>query len=430
MQASSHGAAMRRRYLRCAADDRHRRRGILGTRWPSSCCAASAPGPAAHRHHRTARRARRRRGLCHARLSLSAQRGRRTDVAGRRRAPATSSTSCAARASTPTAGDYLPRQVYGEYLRARLAEASRSDPRADALAGIAARARCNCGAASAGWELWLDDGSTRVPTMWCWPLAMRRPPGWPELAPHRRDRCVSSTTPGASDDCAHQNIGSVLLLGSGLTMIDAALRLAAIRPRVRRIHVLSRHGCCRNPRPATPAPARKPGAGCAARRSRARLTRLLRELARAGRSRRRRLARGARAGARAPAGASGARLSRIATCALPASCARLLGRASPSRAGGAARRRCARSNARACSTCTPAASRKCARLDDDVEVIWRPRGAQRSRAWLVDRVVNCTGPDARVTRNAGSAGAVAARQRPGSGRTRSRSASTSAPTDA
>jgi len=38
-------------------------------------------------------------------------------------------------------------------------------------------------------------------------------------------------------------------------------------------------------------------------------------------------------------------------------------------------------------------------LEDSVEVTWRPRGAQRSRAWLVDRVVNCTGPDMRVTRN-------------------------------
>ena len=39
-----------------------------------------------------------------------------------------------------------------------------------------------------------------------------------------------------------EDIGSVLLVGSGLTMVDAALRLAALRPRVRNIHVLSRHG--------------------------------------------------------------------------------------------------------------------------------------------------------------------------------------------
>jgi uncharacterized NAD(P)/FAD-binding protein YdhS len=37
-------------------------------------------------------------------------------------------------------------------------------------------------------------------------------------------------------------------------------------------------------------------------------------------------------------------------------------------------------------------------LEDTVEVIWRPRGATRTRAWLVDRIVNCTGPECRVER--------------------------------
>jgi uncharacterized NAD(P)/FAD-binding protein YdhS len=36
---------------------------------------------------------------------------------------------------------------------------------------------------------------------------------------------------------------------------------------------------------------------------------------------------------------------------------------------------------------------------DIVEVIWRPRGAARARAWLVDRVINCTGPECRVARD-------------------------------
>jgi uncharacterized NAD(P)/FAD-binding protein YdhS len=38
--------------------------------------------------------------------------------------------------------------------------------------------------------------------------------------------------------------------------------------------------------------------------------------------------------------------------------------------------------------------------DESVEVIWRPRGAPRTRAWLVDRVVNCTGPESRVKQHA------------------------------
>jgi uncharacterized NAD(P)/FAD-binding protein YdhS len=37
--------------------------------------------------------------------------------------------------------------------------------------------------------------------------------------------------------------------------------------------------------------------------------------------------------------------------------------------------------------------------DERIEVIWRPRGTQRSRAQLFDRVVNCTGPDYAIARS-------------------------------
>jgi uncharacterized NAD(P)/FAD-binding protein YdhS len=37
-------------------------------------------------------------------------------------------------------------------------------------------------------------------------------------------------------------------------------------------------------------------------------------------------------------------------------------------------------------------------VEDAVEVQWRPRGAAKFRAWLVDLVVNCTGPDSRAER--------------------------------
>jgi uncharacterized NAD(P)/FAD-binding protein YdhS len=37
-------------------------------------------------------------------------------------------------------------------------------------------------------------------------------------------------------------------------------------------------------------------------------------------------------------------------------------------------------------------------VEDDIEVTWLPRGSTKTRAWLVDRIVNCTGPDARVGR--------------------------------
>src|SRR5688572_468282 len=58
-----------------------------------------------------------------------------------------------------TAGDYLPRQVYGEYLRGRLAEVSRSIP--EPLRPRHRRARVlQLRRVAARWELWLDDGST------------------------------------------------------------------------------------------------------------------------------------------------------------------------------------------------------------------------------------------------------------------------------
>jgi uncharacterized NAD(P)/FAD-binding protein YdhS len=38
-------------------------------------------------------------------------------------------------------------------------------------------------------------------------------------------------------------------------------------------------------------------------------------------------------------------------------------------------------------------------MDEAVEITWRPRGSTRTRAWLVDRVVNCTGPDSCAERN-------------------------------
>ena len=84
-------------------------------------------------------------------------------------------------------------------------------------------------------------------------LALGNPPPacLPELAPlAASERYVRD--PWSIGSGAHQEIGSVLLVGSGLTMIDAALRLAAIRPRVRHIHVLSRHGWLPEPQSSAP----------------------------------------------------------------------------------------------------------------------------------------------------------------------------------
>jgi uncharacterized NAD(P)/FAD-binding protein YdhS len=182
-------------------------------------------------------------------------------------------------------------------------------------------------------------------------------------------------------------------------MIDAALRLAAIRPRVRHIHVLSRHGLLPQVQAAHPHAAGKPMLAelLAARGSVRRLSRLLRGLADdivdsggdwrelfttlrprlpelwqgLDERERARFLRHLRAWwevhrHRVPAGPMAAvrSLERLGVLQVHA------GRLESLRA-----------------------------LDDAVEVQWRPRGAQRARACLVDRVVNCTGPDSRVARH-------------------------------
>jgi len=295
------------------------------------------------------------------------------------------------------AGDYLPRQVYGDYLRARLAEArgraaantSCTHHRATAL-----QLRRDAGR----WALWLDDGSTlRADDV---VLALGNPPpaSLPELSG------LTASGRYVQDPWsigAHQDLGSVLLVGSGLTMIDAALRLAAIRPRVRHIHVISRHGWLPEAQSSQALPAVEPdvAAGLAAargsiRRSVRALRTLAREVIAAGgdwreilalaraqlpahwrsfdRGQRARFLRHARSlwdvhRHRVPAGPLGAvrALSRAGVLEVHAG-------------------RLEEINA----------------VEDALEVIWRPRGAQRTRAWLVDRVINCTGPECRIERHA------------------------------
>lgn len=295
-----------------------------------------------------------------------------------------------------SATDYLPRQLYGEYLRARFA-----DCRITAAGGALhhrARVLQLRRAQDGRWDLWLDDGSAQRADDVVLALGNPPPAMLPVLAP------ISSTVfslddPWSLGTCAHQDIDSVLLLGSGLTMIDAALRLAAIRPRMRHIRVLSRHGLLPLPQAGDSRP--QIGADLEALlafrgsvRHMARATRRVaqeiidaggdwRELLGALRPRlpalwqdldevqRARFLRHLRAHwdthrHRVPAGPLAAvrSLERLGVLEVHA------GRLESLRL-----------------------------LDDVVEVQWRPRGAARTRAWLVHRVVNCTGPDARVVRN-------------------------------
>ena len=295
-------------------------------------------------------------------------------------------------------GDYLPRQVYGDYLRARFAEARAAAPK---------NVECVHHRASAWqlrrnddrWLLWLDDG-TPLPADDVVLALGNPPPATPAELAHLAHSARYVSDPWSIGTLANQeDIGSVLLVGSGLTMVDAALRLAALRPRVRHIHVLSRHGWMPESQASAPLPAIKPdvaGALEAARGSTRRLVRAFRTLTEAvdnaggdwrevlG------LARGQLAEQwRTLDHTQRARFLRHARSAWDVNRHRVP--AGPLSA--------VRSLARAGVLDVHAGRlEEVNELDDAVEVIWRPRGAARTRAWLVDRVINCTGPECRAGR--------------------------------
>jgi uncharacterized NAD(P)/FAD-binding protein YdhS len=306
-----------------------------------------------------------------------------------------------------TAGDYLPRQVYGDYLRARLAAARAAAPhvtithrraRALRLRHLPDEHLPDAHGPNPTWELWLDDGAalrahdvvlaTGNPSPACLP-GLERLCGSPVYAQDP----WSLGRPGGRD------LENVLLVGSGLTMIDAALRLAAVRPRVRHIHVLSRHGLLPHPQ-ATHASVKKPDLAPldAAAGSTRRITRAFRTLMRD----------------TVAAGGDWREVLALARARLPAL---WIGLSSRERARFLRHVRSYWDVHRHRVPAGPLAAVRnlerigvlevhagrliCARaVDDDVEVTWLPRGETRTRAWLVDRIVNCTGPDARADRSA------------------------------
>jgi uncharacterized NAD(P)/FAD-binding protein YdhS len=293
--------------------------------------------------------------------------------------------------------DYLPRQVFGDYVRARFQEISLAARAGLRVIHRRARALQLRRTAEGGWELWLDDGGVQRADAVVLALGNPPPARLPAFAPIATTRHYVDD-PWSIGSCAHEDIESVLLVGSGLTMIDTALRLAAIRPRVHHIHVLSRHGLLPQSQATDSRPTVSPQIeSLLAPPSIAALTRGVRERAR-------------------EAVAAGGDWREVIAALRP----RLpeLWRSLPDAQRGRFLRHL-RSYWEVHRHRVPAGPLAAVRslertgvlqvhagrvealrlLDDQVEVDWRPRGAQRSRAWLVDRVVNCTGPDMRVSRN-------------------------------
>ncbi len=292
--------------------------------------------------------------------------------------------------------DYLPRQVYGEYLRARFAAAKAAAPRNVSCAHRRTAVLRLQRAEEERWELWLEDGTAlRADDV---VLALGNPPParLPQLEPiERSERYIHDPwSIGAAGD-----IESVLLVGSGLTMIDAALRLAAIRPRVRRIHVLSRHGWLPSAQASETRPACNPEVGAVLEDARGSTRRLLRAFSQ--------LMQGV-----TDAGGDWREVLALARSQLPAHWQALDARERARFLRHARalwdihRHRAPAAQLAALQTLSRmgvleihAGRLESARLvDDSVEVQWRPRGTSHSRAWLVDRVVNCTGPDGRTAK--------------------------------
>ena len=296
------------------------------------------------------------------------------------------------------AGDYLPRQVYGDYLRARLAAAMHGAPHVT-IAHRRARALRLRRVPGPVWELWLDDGgalrahdvvlATGNPSPACLP-------GLERLC----DSDVYEQDPWSLGRPGGRDLENVLLVGSGLTMIDAALRLAAVRPRVRRIHVLSRHGLLPLPQAVHAIAPRKPDLRAldAAAGSTRRLTHAFRTLVH-------------------ETVAAGGDWREVLALSRPRLPALWIGLSTRERARFLRHARAYWDVHRHRAPAGPlAAVRNLERLGvlevhagrlvaaravgEDIEVTWLPRGESRARAWLADRVVNCTGPDARVERSA------------------------------
>jgi uncharacterized NAD(P)/FAD-binding protein YdhS len=298
--------------------------------------------------------------------------------------------------------DYLPRQVFGEYLRARFAAALAAAPDHVHCTHRRSRALALRRAAD-GFDLWLDDGAAvRAHDVVLAPgnAQPASPPGCEPLIGSRRyihdPWSLGSWNKG---ELRNEELGSVLLIGSGLTMIDAALRLAAIRPRVRHIHVLSRHGLLPEPQAPAPLPAKQPDVERMLTQYGGSIRRLVRSW--------RALAESAQA-----AGGDWREVLALARSRIPAVWrdldatqrarflrhARALWEVHRHRAPASQLAALRTLQRRGVLDVHAGRLESLNAVDDAVEVQWRPRGAAKSRAWLVDRVVNCTGPDARIDR--------------------------------
>jgi uncharacterized NAD(P)/FAD-binding protein YdhS len=143
--------------------------------------------------------------------------------------------------------DFLPRPVYGRYLRDLLDASARERPgHLTELTGTVLSLDAEPGAA--GWRLRLADGTSRPAGAVVLAVGNQAPARLPWAPPTHR-YIADPWRRGALDVIDDE--APVLIVGTGLTMVDLAIGLAGRHPG-RVVHAVSRHGLL--PRPHHPPP--------------------------------------------------------------------------------------------------------------------------------------------------------------------------------
>ncbi|WP_433137179.1 FAD/NAD(P)-binding protein [Actinomadura nitritigenes] len=149
--------------------------------------------------------------------------------------------------------DFLPRPLYGRYLRDLLDTSARARPgHLTELTGTVLS--LDAGPAAKGWTLRLADGTSRAADAVVLAVGNQAPGRLPWAPPAPR-YIADPWRRGALD--AIDDDAPVLIVGTGLTMVDLAISLSGRRPG-RVVHAVSRHGLL--PRAHHPPP-RPPEAG-------------------------------------------------------------------------------------------------------------------------------------------------------------------------
>ncbi|MDX6742668.1 FAD/NAD(P)-binding protein [Actinocorallia sp. A-T 12471] len=153
--------------------------------------------------------------------------------------------------------DFLPRRTYGRYLRDLLDEAGRRRPhRLSEITGTVTDVSRQGGR----WKVALADGKALDADAVVLATGNRAPTAWP-WEPEGDPRYVADPwAPGALDRI--DDSGDVLVVGTGLTMVDLATTLTARHPE-RVVYAVSRHGLLPRPHrcPSPPAVPFSPPAG-------------------------------------------------------------------------------------------------------------------------------------------------------------------------